>query len=508
MARIAKEIDLVGKRVGRLEVISRAEDRTTVRKDGYNRTRRYWNCQCDCGNTCEVRQDALLLEKSNSCGCLRDETAKEQIKKAQAVGYKNTPEDLTGKVFGRLTVIEPAPRSTTPKGRELPRWLCSCKCGGTANVLHDSLKAGKALTCGCVPPDFIDSDFKNKSEIFIFKAKQVHGDKFDYSQTVFKHSQQDVIIVCHQHGAFKQKPSNHLLGHGCAKCGGVYSSRNTFLKIEDIGECPAHGKYTISQGCLDCFEQDSIKRISNFISKAREVQNKEYDYSRVFFERLKDKITIICPEHGKFTQAVCDHLNGQGCPECGRLSKVIGTNAFIERSIEIHGNRFDYSLVEYQHSNTPVDIICKYHGIFRQKPSSHMNGQKCPKCAGEERALKQHWNYIKRCELNEELANSDGTLYLVEMSHGDETFLKVGISSNFKRRIGHYKEDSISVKILKEIKSTAIQTAYWERDILKSIRQSGYKYIPDKEFKGWTECAIIESKDYIIKMFEEIELDG
>ncbi|QGH72553.1 MAG: protein of unknown function DUF723 [Myoviridae sp. ctThM1] len=408
-------------------------------------------------------------------------------------------------LFGRLTVIEPAERSVTPKGRQLARWSCSCKCGGTINVLHDSLKSGKALTCGCVPPDYVDTDFNSKSEVFIHKAKQVHGDKYDYTQTTFRHSLEDIIIVCPQHGAFKQKPSNHLLGSGCAKCGGVFGERNNFIELKTIGNCPSHGSYDIAEGCLSCFEEDSKERISTFLEKAYEVHLDKYGYSEVFFEKLKDKVCIICPKHGKFSQAVNEHLGGQGCPECGRLSKYLGTNTFIERSLEVHGNRFDYSLVVYEHSNTPVDIICSQHGIFRQKPSAHMNGQKCPKCAGEERAQKQHWNYIKRCELNEELGASEGVIYLLEMQHDDEKFLKVGISSNFKRRLGHYREDSIAVKVLKEIKSTALQTGYWEKEVLKLVREMGYKYIPIKEFKGWTECAIIEAKDFLISVFDRLE---
>ena len=496
--------DLTGYKTERLTVLSRAPDRFT--KAGKRRV--YWNCVCECGTELEVRSDAITTGASRSCGCLTRESAKEQIKKAIAVGYKRPVEDLSGQVFGRLTVVQPAERSITPKGRELARWICSCSCGGSINVLHDALKAGKALTCGCVPPDYVGSEFKNKTEVFISRAKEKHGDKYDYSLTKFEHSQKSLIITCHQHGAFKQNPSNHLMGHGCPKCGGVYSGRSTFVDVDDIATCPKHGQYKISQGCLSCFSEESDKRVSSFVEEAIAVHGDKYDYSRVFFEKRIDKVSITCPDHGKFKQSVSEHIQGKGCPECGRLSKYLGTNTFIERSISVHGDRFDYSLVEYEHSNIPVDIICKSHGIFSQKPSSHMNGQKCPKCAGEERAFKQHWNYVKRCELNEDLAESIGTLYLLEMTHGEEVFLKVGISSNFKRRLGHYKEDSISTKVLKEINSTALQTAYWERDILKTIRENGVKYLPKKEFRGWTECAVIDSKDFLINLFEEIEANG
>ncbi len=505
MARIRKIVDLVGTRVGRLVVISQAPDRVRPRKDSLNSVRAYWNCLCDCGKSVEVRQDAILASKTNSCGCLRDEVAKEQIKLAQAAAYVRPVEDLTNLTFGRLTVLEPAPRSMTPKGRELSRWVCSCKCGSTIDVLHDSLKAGKTLTCGCVPPKFIDSEFTDKTQVFIFKAKEVHGGKYDYSLTKFTHSKDNLIVICPQHGAFEQNPGNHLMGSGCAKCSNVASSRNIFISVDSIGSCLKHGKYSISNGCLDCFQEDHDLRISNFVNKAQEVHGIKYDYSKVFFETNRDKVSITCSIHGEFTQRLTDHIKGQGCPDCGRLSKFIGTNAFIERSIDVHGVRFDYSLVDYKHSNSPVDIICKSHGIFQQKPSAHMNGQKCPRCSGEERALKQHWNYIKRCEFNPELAKSLGTLYLLKMTCGEEQFLKVGISSNFTKRVGRYREEGISFTTISTVVSTCLQVAIWEAEVLKYIRDNGLKYIPSVDFKGWTECAALEAEDCILGLFEEFK---
>ncbi len=54
---------------------------------------------------------------------------------------------------------------------------------------------------------------------FIERSKQVHGDRYDYSQTVYIGTHSKVKIICSIHGVFEQKPSDHLKGHGCAKCG-------------------------------------------------------------------------------------------------------------------------------------------------------------------------------------------------------------------------------------------------------------------------------------------------
>lgn len=508
MARKAKELDLIGDVCGQLTVVSKSTSRTNKSSAGITVTRAYWNCKCSCGNSTEVRQDAITGGTAKSCGCLRLLAAKDNVKKAQASTNKRKPEDLTGIVFGRLTVISPAPRSITPKGRELPRWLCSCKCGGQIDALHDSLKAGTSVSCGCVPPEFVDSEFKNKTEVFAYKASEIHCGKYDYSLTEFVHSQKPLLISCPIHGSFMQKPSNHLLGSGCSKCSGSYTvNKNTFVESVEELICSKHGSYSAGSGCDGCYKEASDIKIKSYIDAVSVLHDNKYDYSLVSFTVKRDKVSIICPLHGEFQLIASDHLSGRGCPTCGKLSTFLSTEEFIERSVAVHGDRFDYSLVDYKHSTYLVDIICKVHGLFSQKANTHLNGHKCPKCSGEDRALKQHWNYIKMCELNPTLAESEGTLYLLEMVHNEETFLKVGISSNLDKRLGRYKEEGISFKIISKIESNALQVAIWEKQVLAGVRSSHFRYIPKVSFKGWTECATNDSREYILDLMEGLTIE-
>ena len=53
---------------------------------------------------------------------------------------------------------------------------------------------------------------------------------------------------------------------------------------------------------------------------------------------------------------------------------------FIKRSTDVHGNKYNYSLVVYSDCKTPVDIICPEHGVFRQRPEQHYKGRGCPIC--------------------------------------------------------------------------------------------------------------------------------
>ena len=54
--------------------------------------------------------------------------------------------------------------------------------------------------------------------MFIARAREVHGDKYDYSKTVYQDMHSKVLIVCPQHGEFYQRAQSHLLGSGCPMC--------------------------------------------------------------------------------------------------------------------------------------------------------------------------------------------------------------------------------------------------------------------------------------------------
>ena len=90
----------------------------------------------------------------------------------------------------------------------------------------------------------------------------------------------------------------------------------------------------------------------------------KYSYEKVEYKDTSTKIEIVCPVHGSFFQLPGSHLNGSGCRECS-ISKTRKTKEqFIEEANAIHNNRYNYDLVEYVNSSTPVKIICPIHGVF------------------------------------------------------------------------------------------------------------------------------------------------
>lgn len=115
------------------------------------------------------------------------------------------------------------------------------------------------------------------------------------------------------------------------------------------------------------------------IERFKEVHGDKYDYSLVKYSGTYNKVKIICKEHGVFEQIPKSHFNGWGCAHCAKCG-LLNTDMFIDRCNIIYENKYDYSLVNYINSKTKVKIICPIHGIFNQSPSKHMSGKSCYKC--------------------------------------------------------------------------------------------------------------------------------
>ncbi len=190
---------------------------------------------------------------------------------------------------------------------------------------------------------------RKTTEQFIEEAHKVHGYKYDYSKVEYINNKIKVCIICPIHGEFWQIPDNHLKGFGCSSCTNNMKYNN-----------------------------------ESFINKSNIIHNFKYDYSKVEYINNKIKVCIICPKHGEFWQRPDKHLNGQGCSKCAteyaNLLRKYDNSIFIEKSKNIHNDKYDYSKVEYLNNHTKVCIICPIHGEFWQKPNDHLRGVGCSKC--------------------------------------------------------------------------------------------------------------------------------
>ena len=223
--------------------------------------------------------------------------------------------------------------------------IVTCKKHGDFSVRPDHFFAGHG--CPVCAGKYLNTEY------FIQKANEIHKDKYDYSKTEFKSSQEKVCIICPKHGEFWQTPNSHLMGRGCPKC-----------KAEKACE---RGK------SLEDFINESITKHGN-----------KYNYSETEYVNNKTKVKIICPIHGEFWQTPSHHLNGEGCPKCryesNSIKQMLSFDEFLERAINKHGNKYDYSRVKYNGYENYVEIGCPIHGYFKQTPDSHLHSGGCPKC--------------------------------------------------------------------------------------------------------------------------------
>lgn len=128
------------------------------------------------------------------------------------------------------------------------------------------------------------------------------------------------------------------------------------------------------------------KRTSEqFIEEAIVVHGQKYDYDQTNYIDYHTKVDIICPIHGMFSQLPGNHIRGQGCPQCAGNIKYT-FDVFVEKARKVHGDKYDYSKVDYRNSRTDIAIICPVHGIFLQKPYSHLAGHGCSICVLEEQS--------------------------------------------------------------------------------------------------------------------------
>jgi hypothetical protein len=331
-------------------------------------------------------------------------------------------------------------------------------------------------------------------------------------------------VICPEHGIFGITPARHRSGAGtCPKCNRPNQSIISQLKYD------------------------------KFIKMSIEKHGDKYCYDNVKLINLKDKVEIICPIHKSYFQQAMIHASGFGCPKCGiektALAKFMTTEEFIERSKLVHGDRYDYSLVEYVRCDQPVKIICKVHGIFNQTPQGHWVGKNCNKCSNTglsntedfiKKAIEVHGlkydyhkvNYVTAIKKVTIICKSHGELYITPNGHlgghgcrkchneinqtgwgvtlweekefnskhfvafevyvircfnDTERFYKIGRTSvGIKRRFNSKKDMPYDYEVLKMFNGTAREMYDFENKLQRKNKLN--KYSPLLDFGGQHEC--------------------
>ena len=171
---------------------------------------------------------------------------------------------------------------------------------------------------------------------------------------------------------------------------------------------------------------------ADFIERARVVHGDKYDYSLVDYKSAHGKVRIICPVHGEFQQQAASHTNGSGCRACSGHLPIT-TESFIQRAKAIYGDKYDYSEVDYKNNKTKVLVICPEHGRFKIIPKEHLlNKTGCSVCSGKKPITTRE--FIRRA------TERHGSAY--DYSHSDvkgvdnrvaNRYFKIGIRTGIDR---------------------------------------------------------------------------
>ena len=234
---------------------------------------------------------------------------------------------------------------------------------------------------------------KKTLEEFIEESRSIYGDKYDYSLiNEYVDNSTKVKVVCPEHGVFLTPPRDFLRGHACPKCGykivaqkerltieqvvdnfrGVHGDKYDYSLIENYEGtntvlpiiCPKHGVFYSTYlnhkkgcGCRKCgmekvikLNHDSRLTIDEVKKRIISVHGNKYDFPNDFvYTGKRNKIRLLCPEHGEFDGLLFNILKGQGCPKC-KVSKLEETvrQSLNENDI-IHIDHFKSDWLGKQH---------------------------------------------------------------------------------------------------------------------------------------------------------------
>lgn len=306
---------------------------------------------------------------------------------------------------------------------------------------------------------------KKDTAKFIAAARQIHGDKYDYSATKYIGARERLTITCATHGPFEQTATVHLRGAGCELCS--YAERG----------------------------EQSRMSFEEFVNRAVVVHDGFYEYalSRKYFKDTATKIPIACPEHGMFEQLPSGHLQGRGCPECRYINAGASmrktTTSFIEDARAVHGSAYDYSETEYKGAFDPVTIICPIDGPFTQSPTSHLAGTSCPRCSRRSQGAPRNLVRALRGEFD---GAKEAFVYMVRfhLPCSDAPLCKVGSGSGTRlrtvvgsiKRIGGTEVDTTSISF-----DTSGEAIVYEHIAHDQIMEHQFPLPVEFKFPGYSE---------------------
>ena len=247
-------------------------------------------------------------------------------------------------------------------------------------------------------------------------------------------------------------------------------------------------------GCRECsYERNTEKLFSTSHEKMKEkLENTEshfkYGFDKFVYNGWQGRIKLVCSKHGDFETKYLHRAKGVGYGECHQCMKDLSIKRlhedFLEKAFELHGDLYDYSLVDYTQCKNHVDIKCNTcNTIFRQTPDNHLQGNGCSECNSISVYSKDM--YAKHAkEKNGGLCN----IYLIKCYNDSEEFYKVGITiNNVKTRFSSKSSMPYSYQIIYEIEGDVDVVLKLETLIHREVKE--FHYLPIIPFGGcYKEC--------------------
>lgn len=249
------------------------------------------------------------------------------------------------------------------------------------------------------------------------------------------------------------------------------------------------------------------KRVTtqSFIQRAKAVHGDKYTYNECVYSGYKNNLIITCKKHGNFTQLPYNHLKGKGCMNC-RLEKASKRYMYSQEDVirkfkEVHGDRYDYSLVKYTGSKNKIRIICKIHGEFSQDADAHTVGKGCDVCARQTLNYRKS-DYIDLCKNKH---NGKSNFYVLKIHEDDGTiFYKIGITVQKLKYRYRSKDMPYDYEVVKLINADAENVFNTELEIKRIMLNNTYS--PKKKFAGSRYECFSHIPDRVYEMIDSLVL--
>lgn len=422
--------------------------------------------------------------------------------------------------------------------------IVTCSIHGDWTAMATNLQQGKGCR-GC-RTDSTANARRKTTEYFIERSKSIHGDRYDYSKSVYVNNSTNVEILCKEHGAFFQQPVAHYNGSGCTACvkrdvKTLFDFKrhisNDLLKLWEfkgltdesvvkvtspvVVYCNKHGETfnsTLSslyrrESCCNVsrailVSESKTKEFSFYVEKMNKIHNGRYEYLDELGKVSKyHKINILCKEHGVFSQDIEHHLNRkQGCNACamlerGRVKSKKWVDSLPDKLNKMHlQNVKIVSISDVQSSLDKITLSCDEHGIFEKTYGNLKLGQRCPLCS-----VYEGWGKDTYIQRSKDMYDGVCNLYFIKCFNDSEMFYKIGITvhKDIRRR---FVKSTIpyDYEIIEFIEADVESVVEYETFIHKAMKD--FHYLPNIPFGGYVrECFSKEGFDRATELLREFK---